>query len=307
MYSYILKGNEIFIKDINSDTVIVGYVSENQTIHEYAPKIRQAPYTAKSAPVVLRFPRIVDSFGNYVTIDIDNRVCRYTDDTQGFGYPTVTTQNRPIILTTYPSFPIYKIQDHQCAPFNPVYSAEDMVLGKPDIESEIIQAFNPHNSDDSKAYDEGENDGSEAKPDTATESAIADKETNESIPQNKEKSKRILEYDRYFTRENKIYSFFTTGKDETIDTILCNFAVYPDGIERIMGKNSMMTQRLRLFIVCGTSTCYITIQPECTDEIIKEIQKQIPQAYINPCEKNAAKQLSAYISMMYENCFFQQQ
>ena len=70
-----------------------------------------------------------------------------------------------------------------------------------------------------------------------------------------------------------------------------------------MGKNSMMTQRLRLFIVCGTSTCYITIQPECTDKIIKEIQKQIPQAYINPCEKNAAKQLSAYISMMYENCF----
>lgn len=291
MYSQFLKGNEVFIKDINSDTAIVGYVCENKTIHYETAKMRQAIYNPKSAPVVLRFPRIVDSLGKYITIDIDNRVCRYTDDTQGFGYPTFTTQNQPIILTTYPSFPIYKIQNHQCAPFNPVYSAEDMVLGKPDIESEIIQALNSYNSADSK-------------DNASAETETAGIEPNEPASLNEKKIKRIFEYDRYFTCENKIYSFFITGKDEEIVTMLCNFAVIPDGIECIVDKDGKTTQNLRLVIHCGEQIRNITIQPDCTERVIKEIQKQIPQAYLNPCEKRAAKQLSAYISMMFEKCFY---
>lgn len=291
MYSQFFKGNEIFIKDINSDTVIVGYVGDNKTIHYETPKMRQAICNPKSAPVVLRFPRIVDSFGNYITIDIDNRVCRYTDDTLGLCYPTVTTQNQPIVLTTYPGFPIYIIQDHQCAPVNPVYSAADMVLGKPDIESEIIQSINSHNA-------------ANTKDDTAAETETADIEPNGPAFPNENKSKRILEYDRYFTRENKIYSYFKTSKGEEIATMLCNFAVIPDGIESIVDKDGKTTQNLRLVIHCGDQIRIITIQPDKTEKLIKEIQKQIPQAYLNPCEKRAAKQLSAYVSMMFEKCFY---
>ena len=32
-----------------------------------------------------------------------------------------------------------------------------------------------------------------------------------------------------------------------------------------------------------------TIQPDCTERVIKEIQKQIPQSYLNPCEKTCLK------------------
>ena len=177
------KDADTAIYDMNSEAVIVGYVSENQTIHIFEPKNPQALYNAKSASVVLRFPRTVIDSGKCVMVDIDNCICRYINDMQGVPYTFTSLQNQSVVLPVYTYCPDFNIQNHQGAPFNPVYSAEDMILGKPDIESEIIQAFNPHNSDDSKAYDEGENDGSEAKPDTATESAITDKETNESILQ----------------------------------------------------------------------------------------------------------------------------
>lgn len=50
MYSQFLKGNEVFIKDIHSDTVIVGYVCENKTIHYETAKMRQAIYNITIQP-----------------------------------------------------------------------------------------------------------------------------------------------------------------------------------------------------------------------------------------------------------------
>ena len=123
-------------------------------------------------------------------------------------------------------------------------------------------------------------------------------------PEPYEKSKRELQYDRYFTYENKIYSFFADNKGGEIVTNLCNFAVYPQNIERIVDGNGSVTILLRLMISCGMNSCYIAIQPDKTEKLIKEIQKQIPQAYLNPDEKRAAKQLSAYISMMFENNYY---
>lgn len=285
------KDSDMAIYDMNSEAVIVGYVSDNQTIHVYPPKIRQAPYTAKSAPVVLRFPRVMNDSGNYVMVDIDNRLCQYNNDPEGTPCDFFNSSKQSITLPIYTFCPNFIVQNHQCSPVNPVYSAEDMVLGKPDIESEIIQAMSSHNAANSK-------------DDTAAKTETADIEPNEPASLNGKTSKRIFEYDRYFTRENKIYYFFTTGKDETIETMLCNFAVIPDGIESIVNKDGKTTQNLRLVIHCGDQIRNITIQPDRTERVIKEIQKQIPQAYLNPCEKRAAKQLSAYISMMFEKCFY---
>lgn len=85
--------------------------------------------------------------------------------------------------------------------------------------------------------------------------------------------------------------------------MLCNFAVYPDGIEQVVDRSGTVTKLLRLIIGCSGQSCNITIQPDKTEKLIKEIQKQIPQAYLNPNEKRAAKQLSAYISMIFEHYY----
>lgn len=130
---------------------------------------------------------------------------------------------------------------------------------------------------------------------------IADTNGN---PEPFEKSKREFIYDRYFTFENKIYSSLVTDKGDEVVTMLCNFAVYPEGIEHIVDKNNSVTILLRLSISCGMNHCKITIQPDKTEKLIKEIQKQIPQAYLNPDEKRATKQLSAYISMIFENNYY---
>ncbi len=144
-------------------------------------------------------------------------------------------------------------------------------------------------------------------PTFPTPDIASDKVSNvEPIPasntQNDIKSKRTLEYDHYFTYENKIYSFFTDHSGEEIDSLLCNFAVYPFCIECVFEKDGSQTKNLKLLVVCGVNQCEISIRPECTDKLLKEIQKHIPQAYINPGVKRGNMVLSAYLSMMLENC-----
>ena len=153
------------------------------------------------------------------------------------------------------------VSDHQCAPFCPVIPPQ----------AALNLAHAPQQTDE----------------DTKAE---AD-----------EKSKMEYQYDRYFTYQNKIYSFFTAETGDEIVTMLCNFAVYPDGIEQVVDRSGTVTKLLRLIIGCSGQSCNITIQPYKTEKLIKEIQKQIPQAYLNPNEKRAAKQLSAYISMIFEH------
>ncbi len=114
----------------------------------------------------------------------------------------------------------------------------------------------------------------------------------------------MFEYDHYFTYENKIYSFFTDHSGEEIDSLLCNFAVYPFCIECVFEKDGSQTKNLKLLVVCGVNQCEISIRPECTDKLLKEIQKHIPQAYINPGVKRGNMVLSAYLSMMLENCAY---
>ena len=85
--------------------------------------------------------------------------------------------------------------------------------------------------------------------------------------------------------------------------MLCNFAVGVKNIEQIIDANGNSESKLHLVIICGNVECEISIDPDCTDNLIKAIQKQIPQAYINPMEKRGNQQLSAYISMILESGF----
>lgn len=114
---------------------------------------------------------------------------------------------------------------------------------------------------------------------------------------------RYLEFGRYYTSDNKIYSFFIDNKGEEQATMLCNFAVGVKNIEQIIDANGNIEAKLHLIIICGDYECEISINPDCTDNLIKSIQKQIPQAYINPLEKRGNHQLSAYISMILESGF----
>ncbi len=57
-------------------------------------------------------------------------------------------------------------------------------------------------------------------------------------------------------------------------------------------------------MICGRNRCDISIRPERTDKLLKEIQKHIPQAYINLGVKHGNMILSAYLSMMLDNCAY---
>ena len=264
MYYPVALGNELTISGIENKPVIAGYVSGAQTIHTFDIKHLQPVYNADSAPVVLRFPRKVIDPGKCVYVDCNNRVCVYSNDQQG------TLSHIPISGSwSYIDLPVY--------PYRREYFIGD---------HQCAPAF-PNNI-----------------PPTAS---VVKPEPTPVMPENPEpyeKSKRKFEYDRYFTYENKIYSFFADDKGGELVTNLCNFAVYPQNIERIVDRNGSVAILLRLMISCGMNSCYIAIQPDKTEKLIKEIQKQIPQAYLNPDEKRASKQLSAYISMMFENNYY---
>lgn len=257
------QANEVAIYDVNQNPIIAGYVSDAQIIRTYDIKYLQSIYVADSASVVLRFPRILVDQAKCIYVDCDNHVCRYFTDPQTQLYSFPVFNNQIIHLPVYQYSRNLSVSDHQCAPYYP----------------EILP---------------------QAAMAVASTPELTDAQVNAEAD---EKSKREFEYDRYFTYKNKIYSYFTTETGDENVTMLCNFAVYPDGIEQVVDRSGMVTKLLRLIIGCGVNSCNITIQPDRTEKLIKEIQKQIPQAYLNPNEKCAAKQLSAYISMIFEHYY----
>ena len=257
------QANDIIIYDVNQNPIIAAYVSDAQIILPYNTHFQHSIYELSPYRVILRFPRMVMDSEHCVYVDCNNRVRCYPND------PQAPLSTFPVPVCQSVNLPVYQysrnlsVSDHQCAPFCP-----DMPP-----QAALILAYAPQQTgDDGKAE--------------------AD-----------EKSKREYQYDRYFTYENKIYSYFTTETGDENVTMLCNFAVYPNGIEEIVGRSGAVTKLLRLIIGCAGQSCNITIQPDQTEKLIKEIQKQIPQAYLNPNEKRAAKQLSAYISMIFEHYY----
>lgn len=256
--------NELVINDLTNNHLIAGYLSDAHTIHTFDLKFLQPFYSADSAPIVLRFPRTVIDPGKCVYVDCNNRVCVYGSDQQWMVYSFPVSGSHNMI-----NLPVY--------PYRRDFIISDHQCAPflPDIMPPVAMP---------------------AKPETTPDAP--------ENPEPFEKSKREFQYGRYFTWKNKIYSFFADDKGQEFVTMLCNFAVYPQGIERVVDGNGSVTILLRLLIGCGMNNCYITIQPDKTEKLIKEIQKQIPQAYLNPDEKRAAKQLSAYISMMFESNYY---
>ncbi len=169
----VARENELTVSDIDNDPVIAGYVSDAQTIYTFDIKYLQSIYIADSAAIVLRFPRKVIDTGKCVYLDCNNRICVYSNDQQGTPYRFSIPGSQYFI-----DLPVY--------PYRRDYFISDHQCAP------VLPNIMPPTAIG-------------VKPISTTGAS--------ETPEPYEKSKRELQYDRYFTYENKIYSFFTDNKE----------------------------------------------------------------------------------------------
>lgn len=227
-----------------------------------------------------------------VFTDIDNKYTLYNTDK-----PTNQVSYNNYLISVFSPITDYLSYSHtllkQSAPIVPSFNPLDIIHATSSDQSETQDNSNTStdaNQDNSSAEQNPYNSNTAAKPANSLELCF---------------SGMSFKYGSYCISKGQMCIMTFSSEPGSTEPIthcepFTNFFIIPQSIDCLIQRDGTVEKELRLSIYMSQSfpPYTITIKPNKTEHLIKEIQKVFPQACLEPFVRGANKHLSAYISKM---------